>query len=42
VNLEEEFEQHSIADDLRIEHNLDRFCMWAVMAVGRVGTSPPL
>jgi hypothetical protein len=36
VNLEEEFEQRSIADDLRIEHDFDRFCMCAVVAVGRI------
>src|ERR1700675_1155925 len=36
VNLEEKFQQRPVADQLRIESDLDRLRMRAVMVVGRV------
>ena len=36
MNLEEELEQLAVAQDLRIEEDLDRFGMRAMMPVGRV------
>jgi hypothetical protein len=37
VNLEEKFQQRPVVGDVRIERDLDRFGMRAVMALGRVG-----
>src|SRR5262245_21943124 len=37
VDLEEEFQQVAIGDDLRIEDDLHRFCMRAMIAIGSVG-----
>ena len=36
VNLEKEFEQHPVAHDIRVKHDLNRFRMRAVVAIGRV------